>query len=104
MITERSLARLYNLVAKYAYQDILVANKKRIKRGSKTHAPYSLSDATNEAREMYQLALKGDRITPDEENRVKAYLLKKNMLGELDDIIAAENEGRKYSPSEKVEI
>ena len=53
---------------------------------------------------MYQLALKGDRITPDEENRVKAYLLKKNMLGELDDIIAAENEGRKYSPSENVEI
>lgn len=94
MISERMLNRLDNLVAKYSYQDYYAAQKKRCRIDH-----YSLSDRTNEVREMRNLALKRDRITLEEEGRVKAYLTQKIMLGELDDICQAECSGEKYDPA-----
>ncbi len=59
MITERMIKRLENLVAKYSYQDYRAACKKQ-RRWIKS---YTLSEATNEAREMHNLALKRDTVT-----------------------------------------
>lgn len=98
MISERMLNRLDNLVAKYSYQDYYAAQKKRRRRID----CYSLSGRTNEAREMRNLAQKRERITLEEEERVKAYLTQKIMLGELDDIRQAECSGEKYNPMKEV--
>lgn len=87
MITERNIERLDRLVAKYAYEDFRQANplgKRRIRKdGTVKHNPYSLSAKTNEAREMLIMARKKD-ITKEEEEIVKAYLLKQKLLGEED--------------------
>ena len=85
MITENNLKRLDNLVAKYALMDYKRANpKRRIRKdGTVKHNPYTLSPLTNEAREMLALARKKD-ITQEEEEIVKAYLLKQKMIGEED--------------------
>lgn len=85
MITENNLKRLDNLVAKYALMDYKRANpKRRIRKdGTVKHNPYTLSPLTNEAREMLTLARKKD-ITREEEEIVKAYLLKQKMIGEED--------------------
>lgn len=85
MITENNLKRLDNLVAKYALMDYKRANpKRRIRKdGTVKHNPYTLSPLTNEAREMLTLARKKD-ITQEEEEIVKAYLLKQKMIGEED--------------------
>lgn len=97
MISERMLNRLDNLVAKYSYQDYAAQKKRRLRIDC-----YSLSDRTNEAREMRNLAQKRERITLEEEERVKAYLTQKIMLGELDDIRQAECSGEKYNPMKEV--
>jgi hypothetical protein len=85
MITENNLKRLDNLVAKYALMDYKRANpKRRIRKdGTVKHNPYTLSPLTNEAREMLTLARKKD-ITQEEEEIVKAYLLKQKIIGEED--------------------
>lgn len=83
MITENNIKRLDDLIKKYAMQDYLRANPKK-KDGRlkyKTYHPYSLSSETNEAREMYALARKKD-ITKEEEETVKAYLLKHKLIME----------------------
>ena len=79
MITEENIKRLDNLVKKYAFQDYKRSNPHMKTR----HNPYTLSPLTNEAREMLRLARK-ENITKEEEEEVKAYLLKKKMLGEED--------------------
>lgn len=85
MITENNIKRLDNLVAKYALMDYKRANPKRRigKDGTVKHNPYTLSPLTNEAREMLALSKKND-ITQEEEETVKAYLLKQKMIGEED--------------------
>lgn len=79
MITEKNIERLDNLVKKYAMQDY----KRAAPHWARRHRSYTLSPLTNEAREMLQLARK-ENITKEEEETVKAYLLKKKMLGEED--------------------
>lgn len=79
MITEENIKRLDDLVKKYAFQDFKRANPHMKMR----HNPYTLSPLTNEAREMLNLARK-ENITKEEEEEVKAYLLKKKMFGEED--------------------
>ena len=79
MITKENIKRLDNLVKKYAFQDYKRANPHMKTR----HNPYTLSPLTNEAREMLRLARK-ENITKEEEEEVKAYLLKKKMIGEED--------------------
>ena len=81
MITKDNIDRLDKLVAKYAMQDFLRVNTTKNGTIRKRHVPYSLSPLTNEAREMLILARKED-ITTEEEEIVKAYLLKKKMTGE----------------------
>lgn len=80
MITKNNIERLDKLVAKYAMQDFLRVNTTKNGTIRKRHVPYSLSPLTNEAREMLILARKED-ITKEEEENVKAYLLKAKMTG-----------------------
>ena len=86
MITQKNIDRLDDLVGKYALMDYKRANPKRKirKDGTVKHNPYSLSPMTLEALEMLQLARK-EELTYSEENAVKAYLLKKKLLGEEND-------------------
>lgn len=74
MITRNNIERLEKIVAYYAMQDYKRANPNGAKRN-----PYTLSPLTNEAREMLAIARKTD-ITTEEENDVKAYLLKQKMI------------------------
>ena len=77
MITAKNIERLEKIVSHYAMQDYKQANPKRKfrKDGTVIHNPYSLSDETNEAREILALAIAGK-----EEERVKGYLLRKSIL------------------------
>lgn len=83
MITKNNIERLDKLVAKYAMQDFQRVNTTKNGTIRKRHVPYSLSPLTNEAREMLILARKED-ITKEEEEIVKAYLLKAKMT-EIED-------------------
>ncbi len=85
MITENNIKRLENIVAHFAMEDYKRANpKKKIDRktGLTIHNPYSLSPQTNEAREILKLSRK-ENISQDEEETVKAYLLKMKMINNL---------------------
>ncbi len=95
MITERMIKRLDNLVAKYSYQDYRAACRKQHKRVKS----YTLSEATNEAREMHNLALKREAATLEEEGRIKLYLARMMATGEMDDILESEKEEKKYDPA-----
>ena len=82
MITEKNIETLDSFVAKYAMMDYKRANPKpKFRNEMPVHNPYTLSPDTNEAREMLHLARKTD-ITKEEEESVKAYLLKKKLIGE----------------------
>lgn len=94
MITERMIKRLDSLVAKYSYQDYRATCRKRWYRPES----YTLSETTNEARGMRNLALKRENVTLEEEERIKAYLTRKLMTGEMDDILELEKEEKKYDP------
>ena len=85
MITENNVKRLENIVAHFAMEDYKRANPKRKisrKTGMLIHNPYSLSQQTNEAREMLRISRK-ENISQDEEETVKAYLLKMKMINNL---------------------
>ena len=77
MITAKNIERLEKIVSHYAMQDYKQANPKRKfrKDGTVIHNPYSLSDETNEAREILALAR-----ARKEEERVKGYLLRKSIM------------------------
>ena len=79
-ITQKNIERLENIVAYYAMQDYKRANPKPKMRkdGTVIHNPYSLSPLTNEARAMLAKARAGEN-----EEEVKAYLLKHKMLYDL---------------------
>lgn len=78
MITQDNIIRLEQIVAHYAMQDFKRTNPNWRKYGSKRN-PYTLSPLTNEAREMLAIARKTN-INIEEENSVKAYLLKQKMI------------------------
>lgn len=95
MITEHMIERLNNLVAKYSYRDYRAACMKQRRRAKS----YTLSEATNEAREMRNLALKRDAATLEDEGRIKLYLTRKLMTGEMNDILEFEKGEEKYDPA-----
>ncbi len=80
MITPKNIEFLEKIVARLAMKDYKQANPKRIVRsdGSIKRNPYSLSCETMEAREMLNLARRGQN-----EESVKAYILKWKLLGDV---------------------
>lgn len=80
-ITDGNRNFLSELVARLAFKDFYQANKENIEKrkidrnGCIKHNPYSLSNETNEAREMLKIANKLEN-TPEEVEAVKAYILK----------------------------
>jgi len=83
MFTESALLKakidLYNITANFSMIDYKQANinTKTGKRKSKKHIPYTLSQETEKAKEIYNLVFgkSPEDITPDEEERIKGYLL-----------------------------
>lgn len=82
MFTEQALNKaktdLNNIIANHAMEDYKQANfYKNGKRKSKQHIPYSLSDDTNKAREIYDLVYgkNPEDITAEQEEQIKAFLL-----------------------------
>lgn len=83
-ITDGNRNFLSELVSRLAFKDFYQANKENYnkpfrKDGTKTYTPYSLSDETNEAREMLRIAYKLEN-TPEEVEAVKSYILKAKIL------------------------
>ena len=81
-ITDGNRKFLSDLVARLAFEDFyranrtIIENPSRRKDGTKQFNPYSLSEETNEAREMLKIAHKLEN-TPEEVEMVKAYILKR---------------------------
>jgi hypothetical protein len=93
MITQGNIDNLYKITANLAKRDYLITNPKRrvSKQGYVIHNRYSLSDETLEAYDFYNLSIRDD-ISREDEERIKAYLLKvKTVIPEL----LAENESYK---------
>lgn len=84
-ITDGNRKFLSELVARLAFRDFYQANKEntekpsRRKDGTKQYKPYSLSEETNEAREMLKIANKLEN-TQEEVEIVKAYILKAKII------------------------
>ena len=84
-ITDGNRKFLSEMVARLAFKDFYQANKGNIEKpsrrkdGTKQYKPYSLSNETNEAREMLKIANKLEN-TPEEVESVKAYILKAKIL------------------------
>jgi len=74
--------QLYNITSNLAYQDYSRTNyHPNNKRKSKKHIPYSLSDETERALEMYKIICKrAEEITKEEEEKLKAFLLTYKLL------------------------
>lgn len=88
MITKNNITLLEGLVAKYAMKDYERCNPRK-KDGTpkyKKYHPYTLSPATNEAREMLHLA-REDGIGKADEEAVKGYLLQKRLSDEIDESV-----------------
>lgn len=73
MITQNNIKNLYNIAANLAFIDYRIANPKG--KYKKRH-PSGSSYDQEEAQEYYELALKRENISRDEEEIVKAYLLR----------------------------
>lgn len=79
-ITESNKKFLSEYVARLAYQDYYQANKDNMKKktrkdGTRPYTPYSLSDETNEARDIYAIACKIEH-TFEEVEIVKTFCLR----------------------------
>jgi len=78
MITENNIDNLYRITSNLSFKDYtdqLTAHKKNHNGRIRTDFSYSLSGETLEALEQYKTACKSD-ITQEEEEIIKAYLLK----------------------------
>lgn len=79
MITQGNIENLYKITSNLSMRDYLAVNnptkKKRDKNGNIKHTPYSLSDETLEAENFYCIAIQKE-INAEDEERIKAYLLK----------------------------
>jgi len=75
---ERAKTDLYNITANLSYRDYYNANfNKNGKRKSKKHIPYSLSQETLDALEIYKMVYgkQSEQITEEQEDQIKGYLL-----------------------------
>lgn len=74
--------RLEKIVSKLAYNDMMQHKKSLTKAKQKNYkGGYSLSNDTEEAQENYSIVCKPvEYITLQEEEQVKGYLLKQNLL------------------------
>ena len=82
MITQNNIDNLYKISSNLAKKDYLAMNPKN-KNGMskyKKHRPYSLSDETIEATELLKIAYKLSKVTKEEEEQIKSYLLKIKMI------------------------
>lgn len=69
---------LYNITSNLAYEDYYKANfYSNGKRKSKKYIPYSLSEETEEALEMYKMIYgkNPETITQEQEEKIKAFLI-----------------------------
>ena len=68
---------LYNIVSNHAMQDYLQANFKDGRKKSKKHIPYTPSDETKQAQELYNIVFFNDAedITIEQEELLKFHLL-----------------------------
>ena len=93
-------AKLYAINSYYAYQDFKRENPEG-RRYSKKGAPlpfkpYSLSPLTQEAREVYR-ASQSVIWADTREEKIKAYLMRLRLSGDLDKILAWEKDtGERY--------
>ena len=101
-VMRRILANLYIINSYYAYQDFKRVNpdgRKYDKRGNpKPYVPYSLSPLTQEAREHYMLGSTALVWSDEREERVKAYIMRLRMNGELARILDWEAETKHENP------
>ena len=74
MITEKNIDNLYRITSNFSYRDYMAVNSNNKTKHVK---PYSLSDDTKEALNLLKIAQKPQQdITQNEEEQIKAYLLK----------------------------
>lgn len=80
MITQENISRLERIVAHYAMLDYQQANQKPTfdRKGNPKRKPYSLSDATMQARDLLH-----DAVSGKNEEEIKAYLLRQKLLYDL---------------------
>lgn len=78
MITQSNIDNLYKISSNLAMKDYLIMNPTKSDNTPryKKHRPYSLSDETIEATELLKIAYKRTDATREEEEQIKAYLLK----------------------------
>ena len=93
-------AKLYAINSYYAYEDFKRENPKGRRYGKNgaplPYKPYSLSPLTQEAREIYQ-ASQGVIWADKREEKIKAYLMRLRVSGELDKIMEWEKDtGERY--------
>lgn len=93
-------AKLYAINSYYAYQDFKRENPKGRRYSAKSvplpYKPYSLSPLTQEAREVYH-ASQGVIWADTREEKIKAYIMRLRLSGELDKILAWEKDtGERY--------
>lgn len=80
MITQNNIDNLYKIASNLSMKDYLRMNpKKRSVNGYPKHVPYSLSGETIQATEHLKTAQKQE-ITREEEEEIKAYLLKIKLI------------------------
>lgn len=76
MIVQNNIDNLYKISSNLSMKDYLQMNPiKNGKKVYKKHRPYSLSDETIEAKNLYGIAIKSE-VTIQEEEQIKGYLLK----------------------------
>ena len=78
--TKRNKEMLYELTARFSLKDWAAANKNNKGRSSR---PYSLGYETEEALNMYHLALQDD-LTLEQIGNIKAYLMLQRQLGNIE--------------------
>jgi len=78
MITENNKKVLNNIIANLSYDEYYKANFKNGKQYKK-HRAYSLTDEILQAVELLKIA-NNQEITKDQEEEIKAFLLRYNLL------------------------
>ena len=73
---------LFNIVSNHAMKDYLQVNYKNGKKKSKKHIPYSLSQETEQAKELYNIVCSNsaEEITLEQEEILKYHLLQYRLL------------------------
>ncbi|WP_368900809.1 hypothetical protein [Oceanobacillus oncorhynchi] len=77
-VKESLIRKVHIVVGELANKDYLKANTNKQGRLYKKHVPYSLSQETEQAKEILDLLYKNE-VTKEDEERIKGYLLLNNM-------------------------